>query len=243
MTTEELHFEFKRRWDKNSNNNRRGLTDLEVDQLFNNVSSDYVDLFATGKNPKNYTVGFEVTGQMIDMVSSLVRSYPEQVELPATSLDGDVYVVDFASLSEPYRHFKTAIIRDRYCGLVEVNIEQHQDLASVRLDFHRKASKKWKRCPAAIRDKKLYLYTDAEFTISGVQVTYIKEPDPICLGTYTIAPTVSEPNPVIIKDYSETDIDDNFHHILVSMAVQEAARIYGDQFQLAAQSNKLFNVT
>ena len=242
MTTEGLHYEFKRRWDKNDNNHRRGWTDIQIDQLFNNVSSDYVDLFAVGRNPKNYNVGFEVTGQMIDMVSTLVRSYPEQPELAATSIDDDIYVVDFEGLAEPYRHYKTAILRDKYCGLVEVNIEQHHDLSTIRLDYHRKASKRWKRVPATIRNNKLYLYTDGQFTIEGVQITYIKEPNPICLGTYTIEPTVDEPNPTVLKDYSETDISENFHHILVTMAVQEAARIYSDQFQLVAQTNKLGNI-
>jgi hypothetical protein len=71
----------------------------------------------------------------------------------------------------------------------------------------------------------------------------VKEPDEICLGTYTVAPTVVEPNPILIKPASSTDIDENFHHILVTMAVQEAARIYGDQFQVAVQSNKLTELT
>lgn len=241
MTTEELHFEFRRRWDKNSNNHRRYLTDLEVDQLYNNVSSDFVDLFATGRNPKKYNLGFEITGAMVDLVSTLVRSYPEQPEISATSLDGDVYVVDFSDLDESYRLFKTAMLRDVSCGLVEINLEQHHDLGTIRLDHHRKASKRWKRVPATIRDRKMYLYTDGLFDIGGVQVTYIKEPNPVCLGTYTISPTVDNPNPTLIKPASSTDIDPNYHHILVSMAVQEAARMYGDQFQLVAQQQKIFD--
>lgn len=243
MTTEELHYEFRRRWDKNSNQHRRYLTDVEVDQLFNNVSSDYVDIFATGKNPKNYNVGFEVTQQMIDMVSSLVRSYPEQPALVPFSLDGDVYSVDFRLLDDTYRHHISSVAIDSDCGRVNINIEQHHDLNTIRTDFHRKANKKWKRIPASIRNRILYLYTGGLFNISGVQITYVKEPDEICLGTYTVAPTVVEPNPILIKPASSTDIDENFHHILVTMAVQEAARIYGDQFQVAVQSNKLTELT
>lgn len=243
MTTEGLHYEFRRRWDKNSNQHQRYLTDLEVDQLFNNVISDYVDLFATGRNIKKYDVGFEVTQQMTDMVSTLVRSYPEQPEITPTNLDGDVYSVDFSSLVVPYRHFISGFLRDADCGLIEINIEQHSNIGTVRLDYHRMANKRWKRVPALIRNKTLYLYTNGVFTnIAGVQLSYIKEPEPICLGTYTIEPTVEAPNPTLIKAASDTDIDQNFHHILVTMAVQEAARIYSDQFQLIAQDNKLNNL-
>ncbi len=243
MTTEELHYEFRRRWDKNSNQHRRYLTDVEVDQLLNNVSSDYVDIFATGKNPRNYNVGFEVTQQMIDMVSSLVRSYPEQPLLIPTSLDGDVYSVDFRELDDNYRHHISSVAIDSDCGKVYINIEQHHNLNTIKADYHRQANKRWRRIPATIRDKKMFLYTGGLFNLSGIQVTYVKEPDKICLGTYTIPPTVDDPNPVILKDYSETDIDGNFHHILITMAVQEAARIYGDQFQVAVQSNKLTELT
>jgi len=242
MTTEGLHYEFRRRWDKNANNHRRYLTDLEVDQLFNNVASDYVDLFATGRNPKKYDVGFEVTQQMTDMVSTLVRSYPEQPELIPTTADNDIYVVSFVNLIEPYRHYVSGFLRDTECGLVRINVEQHQDLSTVRLDFHRQANKRWKRVPATIRNDKLYLYTGGIFDIAGVQLTYIKEPQQMCLGTYTIEPTVDNPNPLTIKPASNTDIPSNFHHVLVTMAVQEAARIYADQFQLVAQDSKLNNI-
>lgn len=243
MTTEELHYEFRRRWDKNSNQHKRYLTDVEVDQLLNNVSSDYVDIFATGRNPKNYAVGFEVTGQMIDMVSTLVRSYPEQSALTPLSLDDDVYSVDFSDLDETYRHYITSTAVDEDCGLVSINLEQHHDLNTIIMDYHRQANKRWKRIPATIRSNKLYLYTGGLFNLNGVRITYVKEPNAICLGTYTIAPTVTNPNPTVIKPASSTDIDDSFHHILITMAVQEAARMYGDQFQLVAQSNKLSELT
>lgn len=243
MTTEELHYEFRRRWNKNTNAHRRSLTDLELDQLYNNVVSDYVDIFATGKNPKRYDVGFEVTQQMIDMVSTLVVSYPEIDELTPESIDGNIYKVDLSSLEIPYRHYITSAINDANCGLVDVNIEQHHDLSTIRLDFHRKANKRWKRIPGLIRNKVLYLYTDGLFSMDGLQLTYIKEPDKMCLGTYTVAPTVEEPNPTDIKPQSDIDIEDNFHHILVTMAVQEAARIYADQFQLVANTNKLSDIT
>lgn len=243
MTIEELHFEFRRRWDKNSNNHRRYLTDLEVDQLYNNVISDYVDMFGTGKNIKRYDVGFEVTQQMIDMISPLVIGYPEESLLSLSNQNG-ILIGNLDSLSKPYRHYVTSFLQDKYCGLVDVNIEQHHDLSTIRLDYHRKASKMWKRVPATIRNNKIYLYSDGLFTgVQGLQITYIKDPVEVCLGTYTISPTIENPNPSVIKPQSETDIDPSFHHILVTMAVQEAARIYADQFQLVTQDNKLNDIT
>jgi len=242
MTTEELHYEFRRRWDKNYNQHRRYLTDLEVDQLLNNVSSDYVDIFATGRNPKKYDVGFEVTQQMIDMVSTLVISYPEEPLLAVTTSDSDIYVADFDNLFQDYRHHVSSLLMDENCGKVPVSIEQHHDIDSIVLDFHRKANKRWTGVPATIRDNKMYLYTDGIFNPTGLRITYIKEPDEICIGTYTVSPTIENPDPTTIKQASSTDIGDNYHHILITMAVQEAARIYGDQFQLVAQTNKLTDI-
>lgn len=243
MTTEELHYEFRRYWNKNSNSHRKSFTDLEVDQLLNVVSRDYVDIFGTGKNPKRYDVGFEVNQQMIDLISTLVVGYPEEPEASLTSLADNIYSLDFADLTKVYRHYVSSLVKDKNCGLIDVSIEQHGDMATVKYDYHRSANKRFKRIPATIRNKKLFLYANSDFDLTGIQITYIKSPDEICLGTYGYAPTVADPSPVGTKPASSTDIDENYHDILVNMAVQEAARIYGDVQQLQIRDNKLTDIT
>jgi hypothetical protein len=238
MLIEEMHYELERRWNMNSNNNRKSLTDLEKDRALNVAIGEYTYIFATGKNPKNYTVGFEVTSQMTDMVSTLVLGYPEE---PLLELEGDSGIswASFSSLSRPYRFFVGAQLQDSCGNLIKVNIEQHSSIPAISNDFHRKASKMWKHVPGVIRDQKLYLYHDDVFgSLEGVRVSYIRKPAEVCIGTYTVAPTTEQPDPVAIKPKQECDLPEDFHDIIISMAMQELSRIYTDmpRYQLTADN-------
>jgi hypothetical protein len=133
--------------------------------------------------------------------STLVYSYPEQPILSLTTSDNVIYVADFNNLNLPYRHFVTAYMADRDCGDVKVNLEQHHDMVTIQTDFHRKANKVWKNVPATIRNKKLNLYTNGIFNPIGVKITYIKQPNEICLGTYTVSPTIDNQTPTQIKHH------------------------------------------
>ena len=53
MNIEELHYELERRWNKNSNNHRKYLTDLEKDQVLNTAIKEYVDIFFHGRNRRD----------------------------------------------------------------------------------------------------------------------------------------------------------------------------------------------
>jgi hypothetical protein len=240
MLIEEMHYELERRWNMNSNNNRKSLTDLEKDRALNVAIGEYTYIFATGKNPKNYTVGFEVTSQMTDMVSTLVLSYPEEplLALQGTG-DNSIGFVSFSDLTRPYRFFVAAQLED-FCGkLVKVNIEQHGSMPAIANDFHRKASKLWKHVPGSIRDQKLYIYHDGVFgEPAGVRMTYIRRPAEVCIGTYTVAPTTEQPDPVALKPKQECDLPEDYHDIIVSMAMQELSRIYSDmpRYQLTADN-------
>jgi len=227
----------------NSNNNRKSLTDLEKDRALNVAIGEYTYIFATGKNPKNFSIGFEVTSQMTDMVSTLVVAYPEE---PLLTLQGDNAIswADFNSLTNPYRFFVGAQVQDSCGRLIKVNIEQHGALSSIANDFHRKASKLWKHVPAAIRDQKLFIYHDGVFgDLEGVRVTYIRKPAEVCIGTYTIAPTTEQPDPVTIKPKQECDLPEDFHDIIVSMAMQELSRIYIDMPKYQLTTDNLNTIT
>ena len=227
----------------NSNNNRKSLTDLEKDRALNVAIGEYTYIFATGKNPKNFTVGFEVTSQMTDMVSTLVLSYPEEPIL-ALQGDEDIAWVSLNDLTNPYRFFVGAQLQGSCNNLIKVNIERHGALSSIANDYHRRASKTWKHVPGVIRDQKLYLYLSNQFSdIQGVRVSYIRRPAEACLGTYTISPTIEQPNPTAIKPKQECDLPEDFHDIIISMAMQELSRIYMDVPKYQLTTDNLNTIT
>jgi len=239
LKIEELHYEFKRRWDKQANNNRKGFTDVEIDQTLNSAINEYAYIFGTGKNAKRYDVGFEVDQQMIDMLQTLVVSFPEYPVIPATNVDDNISSVE---LPDNYRYFISAFAVDPKCGDVGITIEQHGDLSSVLKNYHRKANAKFRNLPATIRGNKIYLYHNGVFNPEALKITYIKDPAKVCIGTYTEIPTQENPNPPT-KPKQECDIPSDYHDIIIDIAVQETSRIYLDANRYQLGKDKINDIT
>ena len=239
MKVEELHFEFKRRWDKQANNHRKGFTDVEIDQTLNSAVNEYMYIFGTGRNPKNYDVGFEVNQQMIDMLQTLVVSYPETGTINSIDVDSNI---DYANLPNDYRYLVSAFAVDHICGDEGITIEKHGDLSSVLKNFHRKANRKFRNIPGTIRADKLYMYHNGVFDIQSVKLTYIKDPAKICIGTYKEITTAENTNPPT-KPKQECYLTVDYHDILVDIAVQETSRIYLNTNRYQLGKDKLNDIT
>jgi hypothetical protein len=234
MIIEELHFELKRRCKKNYTNFWRGLSDAEADQILNAAIQDYVEMFSYGRNDKNFKLGFEVNQQRTDMLATLLVGQPEQAALTVTSENTElnVYEFDLSNLKYDYRRYVRAKITCEECqGLIGVHVEDSGDLNTVLNDANRKPSLSWRRAVGQIRKsstgtggKSLYIYTEGEFTPDKLYLEYIKEPNKVCLGTYSSIPTVDVPEPTNIKPKVECDLPQAYHELMLKIAVQTYGR-------------------
>lgn len=242
MQIEKLHYLLELEWNKNSNAHRKGLTDLEKDMILNMSIFDYVEMFLHGINSKGFDIGFEVTTQMLDMLDTLVVSYPEQPELyPAREEDG-LWMIDLSRLKYTFKNYKTSWLFIEGCELpFEVSLEQHGDRNNVLKSHHRKASRLWKHIPAFLRNNKLYLHT-GDMVPDTFRITYIKKPAEVCIGTYQDIPTVENPNPPL-KNKVECDLPEEYHYLLIRIAVQNLYRIYGEVQQDALIDKKISQLT
>lgn len=238
IKVEELHSKFEMAYNRQSNNQRRYLNDVEKDELLNYAVFEYVELFTTGVNKNNWNIGFEVTQQRIDMLEPLVKSYPEEPSLKLSVNDG-IYIADLTKTAFPLKSFHGAYISISECSdRINVDLEQHQDLITARQNQHRKSSRAWKRCIGTIRNKKLFLYPDGSMTPINVYLTYIKQPDKIALGTYPALQDKDIPNaPNLTK--TDSDLPAQYIDIVVSIAVQEAHRRFSNYNDLQVNSQKI----
>lgn len=234
MIVEELHFKFKQRANKNYTNFNKGASDAEIDSYLNDAVNEYVDMFAFGRNDKKYKVGFEVTTQRIDMLSTLVVGFPDQPLVVPIVHGNDVYEFKFNDLKYPYRHYVRAYLPAKECNYsINVAIEQSGDMNTVLNDLNRKPSLVWRRAVGHIRNSSdntgssLYVYTNGEFTPVGLYLEYIKQPAKIALGTYNGIPTTTNPSPGLVSK-TECDLPENYHDLLVDIAVQMYGRTLED---------------
>lgn len=227
------------------NNVRPNLTDLQVDNVLNTAIFLYTEYALYNKNPRSFNFGFETSQQRLDMIKTLVVSYPEQEEIVPDDLGSGIYKVDL-SVKPKYdlKSLRKARVTVPDCtDTYRVDIYQHDDLDWKLEDYHYGPSAKWKKAIGALRDNNLYIYTKDEFTVDKVRLTYIKKPAEVALGTYTIHPTVENPNPTTVKTKTECDLPEEYHYLLVDLAVEELSRIYLDVNRKNLQTEKINNLS
>ena len=229
MIIEQMHFELKRRAERNYTNFWKGLSDPEADAILNSAINDYVEMFCYGRNNKQYQIGFEVTQQRIDMLSALFIGAPDQSVLTPFSSANNIYEFKLDDLKYDYKHHIRSYALVSECNAnMNVTIEQSGDLNTVLSDDNRKPSLIWRRLVGQIRkssdsdNSSLYIYTNGTCTPIGLNVEYIKKPNEVCLGTYRGIPTTDNPNPAI-KPKVECNLSEDYHDLVVEIAVQ----IYG----------------
>lgn len=235
-----LHFKLEQGYNKLSNNHQKYLTDVEKDEVLNTAIFEYLEIFIHGRNAKNFNIGFEVTQQRIDMLHTLVVSYPEFPKQELTLLEDKIFYYEFP---KDYRSYRSARVFEVGCDIAyDVNIEQHGDLATTRRSFHRKTSKRFQYIIGTIRNNRLYLYPEDELTPSKLELTYIRKPAKVCKGTYPSLENRNRDNPPL-QLKQDCDLPEEYVDIIVSIAVQELARRFSDGNTKNIQTDKLINLT
>jgi len=264
MIIREIHWEVKQRYNKLDSNFKKDLTPMEIDALIWDVVVDYVDIFYSGNNSKQYKFGFEVTQQRIDMLSSLVISKPLQPSLTPDSISDDkyeFYLSEEGQLVAPYFHLIRAYATTD-CGIVNVKIERHNDLNYVLEDAYRKPSRKWKRLVGVIEsstnslvESSLYVHSEPGFVITSLDLEFIKCPvrpyfggyNSIeynnCVATSGASCTTNFDNVSLPTLARTIDIPSKYHPIVVDMAVQELSRRLEDGNRFGLRKEKIQTIT
>jgi len=240
MTIDRIHQEIKFRWNKMNSNHKKDFPSAYLDDSINKVTDDYVEIFYSGNNSKQYKFGFEVNQQRIDMLQTLIarNSDGTMLSYPAVQLSTGEYAVDLSTFDPKYRHFLRAYVVPSECTnkKIPVTITRLNDLDTKLDDDGTKPSLAWKRCLGSIKSNNLILYTGTDFTISEVYIEYLKNPVKVFYGGYNTLEFESgdtmayqSGSPQVTSDLPET-----YHDLLVDMVVQYLSQVLedGNKFQL-----------
>ncbi len=223
MVISRLHYEIKFRWNKMNSNHKIDFYPEDLDDAINKASHDYVEIFYSGNNTKEYKLGFEVTQQRVDMLSSLV--------VPETSLTPTLVRTNLykCTLPENYRHFLRGNVTATGCtNRIPITIIRHNDLDKKLADYNQRPSLRWNICLGVIKEDGLYLYTD--YVITGVSIEYLRNPVKVYSGNYeSLEHIAGDTDAYNTGDPAvESDIPETFHDLLVDMTVQYLSRILED---------------
>ena len=233
MRIEEMHWKLRLEYNEMANNHKKTFSDAEMDEVINMAIKEYKEIFFSGNNAKQYKIGFEVTQQRIDMLHTLVVGQPEQPIVSPTSVDTNLNIYEFKldDLALTYAHFINASIKPSHCtDLYSFSLEEGGDINKALTNANTRPSNTWGRSLGRIRrstdgiGKSLYVYTGGEFEIEGLYIEYLKEPAKVALGTYNEMPTLDNPTPGL-RPQVHCDLPEDYHHLVVTIAAQEIARI------------------
>lgn len=141
------------------------------------------------------------------------------------------------------------------CGKIRIGKvyqNEHDDLNVILLDAMTRPSKKWKRLVAVLGrssandgTSSIYVYTNGEFTISGLDVEYLKYPDKVFFGGYDTLEYLS--GDLTAPTSSDPPINSEFpdwvqRTLLINMCVGNISANLYDYNQSQLRDNKINNL-
>ena len=246
MTIQRLHQEIKFRWNKLNSNHKKDFHPAALDDIINKATDDYIEIFYSGNNSKEYKFGFEVTQQRIDMLQTLVPTNPDGsiLSYPATLVSTGQYRVNIAAFVPKYRHFLRAYVVPVECPTkkIPVTLVRSNDLDVKLADSNTQPSLIWNRCLGSIKNNNLLLYTTG-YTITEVKIEYIRNPVKVFSGGYDSleflngdTTAYSSSSPLVTSDLPE-----QYHDLLADVAVAYIARSLEDNNKFNLQKEQILN--
>lgn len=226
------HVEFKKYLNKIDSNHNKDYAPAFIDDFLYDAALDYLEMFYAGNNYKGYKLGFEVTQQRIDMLSTLV--VPFSYSTPDSVFEEYGFSVSEYELPEDYAHLVRLAVKPEGCHNIGVDITRHNDLNTVLVDAYQKPSNTWARAVAVFRQstsnigrESLFVYSETPATL--VYGEYLKKPVKPFFGGYTTLEfSEGVPGSPDAGDAPrDMDIPSTYCNLVANMAAQLAAGIVG----------------
>ena len=195
----------------------------------------------------DFTKGLETTQDIHDKLGNLVVRTPAnslasapgyQTPLNPANIWDTEYEFRFDDLDFPYYRYMASYVMMKFgdCPAArgKVRIEQHDDLDTVLIDEFRKPNWRYKRVVGVFSkdsrvqtagtandtNRSLTIYTDGEFTIDTLHITYLKTPNVVSFGGYT-----DLDGNLTIR--TECDIPPIYYDEIVTYIMAQAQKKYG----------------
>ena len=197
MTIEQFHIEFKVFFDKVDSAAYPEFLDGEID-IYLNEAQDRIIKQRYGKN-NMYRSGFEEIQKRTDDLKNLVKTRfcPVTQDTSYAFVGDNVYRADLSSLFEDgsltvastdqYRFYLKSIAQTceadgNCCTWSRVKLVQQDDVSSIASDPFNKPMKD--RPIVFFEDGDIFVWTANPFIVGGFQVTFLKVPAQMNIGTY-----------------------------------------------------------
>lgn len=201
MTIQEMHYEFKRRYERLDSQQRRRLLRQEIDLALNNAQLVFVKRIHSKQ-----LQGISAGQRDLSDIRTLI--IPDQSQ-PISE--------DTVAFADDHMYFRRAIVRasKEACESEKsfrVYVEQHDDLHEENI--FSQSSFEWEEINAELVNSGLKLYP-SDFTVDECFITYIKTPRRMYLATqpYRL------PSGTLLSGTQDCELPEHVHTEVVDLAV------------------------
>lgn len=224
MTTREMHYDFKRKFNKIDSQKNRNLLVPEIDWLLNEAAELFVKKVATPKVENG--LGFESSQRITEDIKSLVVS---GTWLPVTN--------NIISLPQNYLYFARCRVKlsKKNCKSQEgvLYIREHRDLFEESSFYN--SSFEWREVNGVYTDQGIQSFTDGTFTIDEAKLTYIRKWPYFHNAQDFNGGSYVDLNGAVLTGTVQCDLPAHVHREIVDIAVMLAAsEVPTSDFQLKA---------
>ena len=228
MTVQEMHYEFKLKFNKLDSSDYRNFQIPEIDWMLNEAMWVFLKQRYGINNVTN--TGFEGSQKRIDDLRNLVVKY--------TALSGAASVEANswkASLPSDYI-FAVRVIADckkDSCGTKKLTCKptQHDDLESTLKDPLYKPSYEWGEIPIVFGTESstasdadtVFGYTDGSFTLKSFYMNYLREPKRIAFPSGVPGGQYAYPDGTVVAANQNCELPEHAHKEIIDTAVLIAA--------------------
>jgi hypothetical protein len=228
MTVQEMHYDFKLKFNKLDSQDYQNFQVPEIDWILNEGQMLFLKQRYGVTNTKQ--TGFEGTQKRIDDLRNLVMkgiSLPGSASVSTNSTKAALPSDYFFSLRVE------AVALKQGCGQKNLicRVTQHDDLSNSLNDPYYNPSYEWGEVPitfgtdsSAVADANhIFGYDDGSFNILSFTLDYLRTPRRIAFPTGVPGGTYNYPGAVAVTVDQNCELAEHTHNEIVDLAVQIAA--------------------
>lgn len=229
MTVQEMHYDFKLKFNKLDSQDYQNFQVPEIDWVLNEAQMLFIKQRYGLTNPKQ--TGFEGTQKRIDDLRNLVMKGISLAGSPSVSTNSTkaalpsdymfMLRVEAVAMKHPCSTPKSLICR----------VTQHDDLSNTLNDPYYNPSYEWGEIPitfgtdssAAVDANHIFGYSDGSFNILNFVMDYLRTPLRIAFPSGVPGSTYNYPGAVAVTVDQNCELAEHTHNEIVDLAVQIAA--------------------
>lgn len=213
MTIKEMHYDFKKKFNKVDSQKNRNVLVPEIDWFLNEAEEIFIKLIAEPRGKSN--LGFETSQRTTEDIKSIVVSKTivpnPETKVVTLPVDYKYYIAGNCTITKEKCTNKKA----------KFFIVQHDD--ENEDSIFNESSFEWREVNAVFNSGGLQVFTDGTFTVNNVSITYIRKTlymhnaEDFRVGGYIM------PSGVALTGSVNCELPDHTHREIVDIAVMLAS--------------------